>query len=188
MYAVALDGLGRRGEAQTRVDAMLGAIDQRQDPNALMLRARWALAAKNFDRANADAQNAVIADPSNIEARFVLAESYRIKDQQIRVRQVLAQAMRDLPRNRRVLVAYLQFLNSIGDSASAISAARNFADANRSQPWGWGILAQTCQKANDQACVVSAARFQQLALRDLTFTNPARPVRMRGLFSPLPAV
>ena len=188
IYAVALDGLGRRGEAQTRVNAMLGAIDQRQDPNALMLRARWALAAKNFDRANADAQNAVIADPSNIDARFVLAESYSVKDQQIRVRQVLAQAVRDLPRNRRVLVAYLQFLNSIGDSASAISAARNFADATRSQPWGWGILAQTCQQANDQACVVSAARLQQAALRDLTFTNPARPVRMRGLFSPLPAV
>jgi tetratricopeptide (TPR) repeat protein len=186
IYAVALDGLGRRAEAQALVQSMLGAVNQRQDPNALMLRARTALAAKNFDRANADAQNAIIADPSNIDARFVLADSYRINGQQIRVRQVLAQGVRDLPRNRRALLAYLQFLHSIGDNASAVSAARNFADANRSQPWGWGILGITCQQINDQACMASAARLQQAALRDLTFTNPARPMVMRGLFSPLP--
>ena len=185
--AVALDGLGRRAEAEAMVNKILSASTGRQDPNALMLRAKWAAAAKSFDRANADAQNAIIADPSNLEARMILAQSYLANQQPLRTRQVLAEAVRDLPRSRRALSAYLGFLQSAGDYPSAIAAARNFADSNASQPWGWSVLAGVCQKVNDGACLISAKRRYDAALRDFTFSNPSRPFKMRGLFSPLPA-
>ena len=83
--------------------------------------------------------------------------------------------------------SYLQFLQSAGDHSSAIAAARNFADANGSQPWGWNTLAVACQRIGDAACIVSAKRRYDVAVRDFTFTNPSRPFKMRGLFSPLPA-
>ena len=185
--AVALDGLGRRAEAQTLVDSILNGASGRQDSNALMLRAKWAAAAKSFDRANADAQNAIIADPSNLEARMILAQSYLDNQQPLRTRQILAEAVRDLPRSRRALSAYLAFLQSAGDHPSAIAAARNFADSNATQPWGWSTLAAACQKINDGACIISAKRRYDAAVRDFTFTNPSRPFKMRGLFSPLPA-
>ncbi len=187
LYAVALDGLGKRAEAQKLVDSIMSAGTGAQDANALMLRAKWGAAAKSFDRANADAQGAILADPSLLEARITLAQSYLTNDQPLRARQVLAEAARDLPRSRRALSAYLQFLQSVGDNSSAIAAARNFADANGSQPWGWETLAMTCQKIGDGACIISAKRRYDVAVRDFTFTNPSRPFKMRGLFSPLPA-
>jgi tetratricopeptide (TPR) repeat protein len=186
MYAVAIDGLGRRAEAQVLVDSIIGAGAGAQDANALMLRAKWGAAAKSFDRANADAQGAVLADPSLLEARTTLAQSYLANDQPLRARQVLAEAVRDLPRSRRALSAYVQYLQSVGDHGSAIAAARSFADANGAQPWGWETLAMTCQKIGDAACIISAKRRYDVAIRDFTFTNPSRPFKMRGLFSPLP--
>ena len=188
LYAVALEGAGRHAEAQQLVSSILSGANGRQDPNALMLSARWAIATKNYDRANADAQNAIIADPSNLEARLILAQSYQQQGQPLRVRQVLAQAVRDLPRSRRALSAYLQFLQSVGDALSAIAAARSYGDANLSDPWGWAVLTMACQKVNDAACLFAARKRYDFARRDFTFTNPSRPFKMRGLFSPLPAV
>ena len=187
LYAVALDGLGKRAEAQALVDAITNAGTDTQDANALMLRAKWGAAAKSFDRAYADAQGAVLADPSLLEARMTLAQSYSSNNQPLRARQVLAEAVRDLPRSRRALSAYLQFLQLAGDHSSAIAAARNFADANGSQPWGWNTLAVACQRIGDAACIISAKRRYDVSVRDFTFTNPSRPFKMRGLFSPLPA-
>lgn len=186
LQALALDGLGRRAEAQALVDAVLSETGSDQDPNALLLRARWAIPARQFDRASADAQTALLADPSNLGARLVLAQSYAASQQPLRVRQVLAQAVRDLPRSRRALVAYINFLQSQGDHDTAIAASRNFADGNLSQPWAWATVMSSCQKVNDGGCVISAKKRYDTALRDYSFTNPARPFKVRGLFSPLP--
>ncbi len=187
LYAVALDGLGRRAEAEALVNTLLADTGGTQDPNALMLRAKWALAAGRLERANADAQNAIVADGSNLEARLILAQSYMASDQPLRVRQVLAEALRDMPRNRRALTAYIQYLQSQGDIRTAVAAARGFADSNTAQPWAWQVLYTICQQANDGGCAVSAKRRYDIALRDYTFSNPSRPFKMRGLFSPLPA-
>ena len=187
LYAVALEGLGRRAEAEALVTTILGNTGGAQDPNALMLRAKWALAAGQFDRTNADAQNAVVADGSNLEARLILAQSYATSGQPLRVRQIYAEAVRDMPRSRRALTAYLQHLHSVGDYRTALAAARSFADSNTSQPWAWNILIDACQKANDGGCAISAKRRYDMALRDFSFSNPQRPFKMRGLFSPLPA-
>jgi tetratricopeptide (TPR) repeat protein len=185
LQAVALDGLGRRAEAEGIVNNVLAETGGAQDPNALLLRARWAIPAGKLDRAGADAQGATIADPSNLAARLVTAQAYAAAEQPLRVRQVLAQAVRDLPRSRRALVAYVNFLQGQGDHDGAIAAARNFADANTAQPWGWSTLASACQKINDGGCIISAKKRYDAALRDYNFTNPSRPFKMRGLFSPL---
>ncbi len=187
LQAVALDGLGRRADAEAIVNTLLSDTGGAQDPNALMLRAKWALAAGKLERANADAQNAIGADKSNLEARLVLAQSYMASDQPLRIRQVLAEAVRDLPRSRRALTAYVQYLQSQNDLRTAVSAARGFADANTSQPWAWNMLSATCQQAGDGGCVIAAKRRYEMALRDYTLSNPSRPFKMRGLFSPLPA-
>ena len=186
LYAVALDRLGRRAEAEPLVNSVLADTGVAQDTNALMLRAKWALAAGKFERANADAQNAIIADGSNLEARLILAQSYKTTDQPLRVRQVLADAVRYMPRNRRALTAYMQYLQSSGDNRTAVAAARGFADNNTSQPWAWNTLASACQTAGDGGCVINAKRRYDLALRNYSFSNPSRPFPMRGLFSPLP--
>lgn len=187
LQAVALDGLGRRAEAESIVNAVLAETGGAQDPNALLLRARWAIPSGKVDRAAADGQGATIADPSNLAARLVTAQAYIKAEQPLRVRQVLAQAVRDMPRSRRALVAYLNFLQGQGDHESAIAAARNFADANTAQPWAWQMLMGACQKINDGGCVASAKKRYDLSLRDFNFTNPSRPFKMRGLFSPLSA-
>lgn len=186
LQAVALDGLGQRAEAESLVNAILSETGGAQDPNALMLRARWAIPAGQIDRASADAQGATIADPSNLAARLVTAQAYAAAQQPLRVRQVLAQAVRDMPRSRRALVAYINFLQGQGDHEGAIAAARNFADANMAQPWGWQTLMGVCQKINDGGCVISAKKRYDYSLRDYNFANPSRPFKMRGLFSPLP--
>ena len=186
LQAVALDGLGKRAEAEELVNTLLSDTGGTQDSNALMLRAKWALAAGKLERANADAQNAIVSDGSNLEARLVLAQSYMASDQPLRVRQVLAEGVRDMPRSRRALTAYIQYLHSQGDLKTAAAAARGFADSNTSQPWAWNVLLMTCQKANDGGCAIGAKRRYDMALRDYTFSNPSRPFKMRGLFSPLP--
>ncbi len=186
LYAVALDGLGRHDEARAMVTAVLAGTTGPQDANALTLRARWAITTGAFDQANTDAQTAVIADPSNLAARLVLAQSYLAGRQPVRVRQVLADATGDLRNSRRALLAYLQFLQSAGDMASAVAAARTFADVNRAQPWSWSTMVAVCQKAKDDACVVAANKRLALSAHDFTFTNPARAAQKRGLFSPMP--
>lgn len=186
LQAVALDGLGRRAEAEALVNSLLADAGGPQDPNALTLRAKWALAAGKPERANADAQNAIVADGSNLEARFILVQSYIASDRPLRVRQVLAEAVRDLPRSRRALSAYMQYLQSQGDVRTAVAAARGFADGNTAQPWAWEALFTACRKANDGGCAIGAKRRYDMSLRDYTFSNPSRPFKMRGLFSPLP--
>jgi tetratricopeptide (TPR) repeat protein len=186
LYAVALDGLGRRAEAEALVNTLLADTGGARDPNALMLRAKWALAAGKLERANADAQNAIEADGSNLDARLILAQSYVASEQPLRVRQVLAEAVRDMPRSRRALSAYLQYLQSLGDNKTALAAARSFADSNIAQPWGWNVLVAACQKVNDGGCAITAKRRYDISLRDFTFSNPSRPFKLRGLFSPLP--
>ena len=186
LYAVALDGLGRRAETEALVNKVLADTGAAQDPNALMLRAKWALAAGKLERANADAQNAIIADGSNLTARLILAQSYAASEQPLRVRQVLAEAVRDMPRSRRALTAYMDHLQSVGDNATALAAARTFADSNTAQPWAWSVLASACNKMNNEGCAISAKRRYEMALRDYSFSNPSRPFKMRGLFSPLP--
>ena len=181
LYAAALDAMGRRAEAEAIVDELLAKPDN-QDPEALLLRARW-LMASNVGRAANAAQAAVIADTSNVRARLLLADIYARSGDAIRVRQVLNQAANDLPGNRRILDALLQFLQARGDKDGMLSALRTFADANPSDPQAWDTMAKLCEDMGNTACVATARFRQKNALDDFTMRNPARPQLERGLFS-----
>ena len=187
LYALALDGLGRRNEAKPLVENLLSETSGPQDTNALVLRGRWALEARQLERARADMQNAIVADPTNLDARLLLARSYQVDAQPLRVRQVLAEAVKNLPRSRRALLTYVQFLQTIGDNDSAVAVAGDYVDANATDPWGWNMMSATCAKVGKASCMARAQQRRLTALTDYSFTNPYRPFKLRGLFAPLPS-
>lgn len=184
IYARALDQLGRGEEARSVVDSLLNGTGS-QDTDALMLRARWALMAKNFNRALTDAQAATIADPSHVGARLVLAEAYRQSGSVDRARQVLTQATNDLPNSRRLRNALLDFLQKAGDKSARLDVIRAFADANSDDPGSWDMLAKVCAEQGNIACATSARLRLRDAQANFDMPNPDRPNLQRGLFSPL---
>ena len=183
IYAAALDAMGRRAEAEAIVDELLAKPDA-QDPEALLLRARWGMAA-NPGRAATAAQAAVLADTTNVRARLLLADIYTAQGDAIRVRQVYRQAANDLPGNRRILDALLAFLQRSGDKDGMVGALRTFADANRSDAGAWGMLADLCKQMGNTSCAETARFRQKNALNDFASPNPNRPNLERGLFSAL---
>jgi Tfp pilus assembly protein PilF len=185
LYAAALDAMGRRKEARAIVDELLATTNNNPDPEALILRARWSLASGKADQAAIDAQTAVLADSTNTRARLVLANAYLAKGDDARVRQVLTQATQELPTNRRVLAALLDFLYKRGDKEAMLGAVRAFADANPADPGSWNMVANLCAAQRNSACVESARERQRVAQTDYDMPNPDRPSIARGLFSPL---
>jgi Tfp pilus assembly protein PilF len=183
IYAAALDAMGRRAEAEAIVDELLAKPDA-QDPEALILRARWMMAA-NPGRAATAAQAAVLADTTNIRARLLLADIYATQGDAIRVRQVYRQAANDLPGNRRVLDALLAFLQRSGDKDGMVGAIRTFADANGSDSGAWGMLADLCKQQGNTSCADTARFRQKNAINNYSSPNPNRPNLERGLFSAL---
>jgi len=184
LYARALDLLNRRSEAEAIVQTLLDDT-QSQDADALMLRARWAIASRSFERALSDAQAAVIADPPNVEARLVLVDAYRASGAASRARQILAQALIDLPRSSRLRDALLDFLQKSGDKAGQLDAVRAFADANAADPGSWDMLAKVCTEQGNTACAATARLRMRDAEANFDMPNPDRPNLQRGLFSPL---
>ena len=184
IYAAAIDQLGKHAEAKAIVDDLLAKPDN-QDADALVLRARWALAERNFDRAITDSQAAVVADPSNVGARLMLARAYNESGAVPRARQVLVTAANDLPKSHIIARALLDFLQKTGDKGALLGAIRAFADANPSDPGAWTMLANVCAEQGNTACVASARAQAQDALTNYDLPNPDRPNLQRGLFSPL---
>jgi predicted Zn-dependent protease len=185
LYAAALDAMGRRKEAQAIVDELLRKANDNPDPEALILRARWSLAAGKAEQAAIDAQTAVLADSTNARARLVLANTYLAKGDDARVRQVLTQATQELSANRRILRALLDFLYKKGDKDAMLGAARAFADANPADPGSWDMVANLCAAQRNSACVESARERQRVAQTDYDMPNPNRPNVAHGLFSPI---
>jgi Tfp pilus assembly protein PilF len=185
LYAAALDAMGRRKEAQAIVGELLAKTNDNPDPEALILRARWSLAAGKADQAAIDAQTAVLSDSTNIRARLVLATAYQAKGDDVRVRQVLTQASQEMPSNRRILRTLLDFLHKKGDNDAMLGAVRAFADANPADPGSWEMVANLCAAQRNTACVDSARERQRVAQTDYDMPNPSRPNIERGLFSPI---
>lgn len=185
IYAAALDAMGKRKAAEAIVSELLAPGDAHPDTEALVLRARWRLAAGERDRAATDAQAAVLGDPSNVRARLLLAQVYAAAGDDLRVRQVLGEAMQDMPHNRRILAAFLDFLHRKGDKDTMLGVVRAFADANPADPESWGMVVNLCAASGNTACAEAARARMRLAMRDFDMPNPSRPNVERGLFSPI---
>jgi predicted Zn-dependent protease len=185
LYAAALDAMGRRKDAEAIVTELLANVGNNPDPEALILRARWSLAAGKPDKAAIDAQTAVLTDSTIARARVVLAQAYAAKGDDARVRQILTQATQELPSNRRILMVLLDFLQKKGDKDGMMAAVRAFADANPADPGSWDMVANFCAVQRNTACVETARARQRVAQTDYDMPNPNRPNIERGLFSPL---
>lgn len=151
--------LARSGQgklARKRVEALLDK--DRNNVDALILRAQFEQQEGKTNLAINDLQTAMVAEPSDVEPYLILADIYRGDDEKERARRVYREGWQQLPQSFALLEHHMQFLHGLGDKAQAVSTAREFARDLPSSVKAWRILAAQCSWAGDTQCGQIAAR------------------------------
>lgn len=156
LYAGALAGLGRGGEAMALVDRIL-RFDP-GNPRALLMRVRVSMARRELAHALQDAQVLVRDNPAMVPARIALAEIYVRRGEPILADNVYANAMQQLSDSAEMLVAYVRYLSESGRANRALDVARRFARDNPRSVEGWRQQAHLCLARGDDGCVDEAVR------------------------------
>ncbi|WP_235538646.1 tetratricopeptide repeat protein [Sphingomonas sp. Root710] len=154
LYAGALSGLGRGGEALALIDRILKFDDG--NPRALLMRVRVSVAANDLPRALRDAQALVRDNPDMVEGRVALAEIYVRRKERILADDVYAQAMNGIKEDPAMLNAYAAYMLRTGRPARALDAARRFTVDNPRSRDGWRERAQLCIQLGETDCVDEA--------------------------------
>lgn len=170
LYANAEYALGDKAAARARADRVL-SFDER-NPQALLLRARLALDARDFEKALSDAQLVASDNPQLVQARILTADIYVARREPVLADRLLRRASQDMPGDSRILTRYLAFLRQQERGAAALRLAREFTDANPYSIAGWQALGGVCRTMNDAGCAQTATMAM---------------TRLRAGQSPLPA-
>ena len=150
LYAGALAGLGRGGEALSLIDRIL-AFDG-SNPRALLMRVRVSLAAGELPRALRDAQLLVRDNPAMVDGRVALADIYVRRKERVLADDVYARAMNELMKDPAMLAAYIRYLLETGRGAMAKNAAQRFTHTNDRMLDGWLQRAELCMRLGDPEC------------------------------------
>lgn len=180
LQARLLAASGQNEQASRAAEALLGK--DKQDVDALLVRALIALEAGKPGPAVEAAQLARANDPANAETYLVLARIAQAQDQAWRVRSAFEEGLKALPQNFLLLERYTQFLHQSGDKGRAVSVARAFARATPSSMRAWSFLSEQCRWASDEGCLQSALAGQKNAETTYLVDDPPGTVRNRGLF------
>lgn len=151
LYAQALLGLGRSGEALKLVDKLL--LFDPSNSDALLTRVRISVANGDLDQALRDAQSLATDSPRVTAGRIALGEIYEQRRSNILANAAYGQAMRDLPDDSKMLAAYANYLVRDGRGPIALGVARKFTEQNPRMREGWRERARLCIRLNDGACV-----------------------------------
>jgi tetratricopeptide (TPR) repeat protein len=150
-YAGALSGLGRRREALDLVDRLLDFDDN--NPRALLMRVRIAVARGVLVQALRDAQLLVRDNPAMMEGRVALADIYVRRNEPILADDAYAQAMNDLSQDSGMLAAYVRYLLGKDRTGMARDATKRFTRENPRSRDGWRERGRLCIRLGDAECV-----------------------------------
>ncbi|MFM9978675.1 MAG: tetratricopeptide repeat protein [Sphingomonadaceae bacterium] len=178
LYASARAAQGAQSEALAIVDKVIDADET--NAFAHLARARIKLASGDLTRALSDAQLVLRDDPKSVEARLLIIDVYRRRNDMTRARRLFEEATRQLPQNLQVARAYVAFLGAKGDSGRALEIADAYTKLNPARVGGWNLLGEQCR---DPACAAQVARGRQTALA--TFTPDGGRGPARGMFGSL---
>jgi tetratricopeptide (TPR) repeat protein len=154
LYAGALSGLGRGGEARRMVDRIL-RFDE-NNPRALLMRVRVSTRTGDLSQALKDAQVLVRDNPKIAEARVALADIHVRRGEPILADNSYASAMNDLGDDPEMLKAYVGYLRGKGRDRVALDATKRFTRDNPRSSNGWRQRAELCLDLRDGECVDEA--------------------------------
>jgi tetratricopeptide (TPR) repeat protein len=151
-YARALLVTGQTQPAKAKVDAVL-AFDQ-DNADALLLRARLKLLAKDYRGAFTDAQLVANDDDGNEEAALLAAQIYAAQGNQVLAAGAFGNVRQKFPDSSNALQAEVDWLLSQNRTEEAAQRAVSFYHAHpRSGPAKTTYIA-TCKKTRAAACRV----------------------------------
>jgi tetratricopeptide (TPR) repeat protein len=149
-YARALLASGQPAQAKAKVAAVL-AFDK-HNPEALLIRARLRLMAKDYRGAFTDAQLVANDDETNEEAALLVAQVYAEQGNQVLAAGAYGTARQQFPDSTDVLKAETDWLISQNRGEEAAQRAVSFYRThNRSGPAGQ-IARDICKKTRAVAC------------------------------------
>jgi len=178
LYAAVRAAQGARVEALTMADRVIKADET--NAIALLVRARLNLAAGDAGKALNDAQLVLRDDPQSAEARLLVIDSYRRRNDTSRARRLFEEAVQKMPHSLRIATAYIAFLKAAGDSGRAFEIADGYTKLNPARLGGWSLLGGQCR---DPACMARVAQGRQIALA--TFAPDGSQNPARGMFGSL---
>ncbi|WP_238147134.1 tetratricopeptide repeat protein [Rhizorhabdus dicambivorans] len=152
LYAGALAGLGRGGEAQALVDRVL-KFDP-ANPRALLMQVQVAIATGDLASALRDAQALVRDNPALAEARVALADIYVRRKERVLADASFARALNEVPDSGPMLTAYVAYLRDTQREPMAREVAKRFTRSNPRMLAGWKVRAELCLAADDKTCLV----------------------------------
>lgn len=153
-YARALYALGRTGDLQSKVDALL-AFDE-VNPGGLLLRARIELARGDFMKAATDAAVVASDDSSNEEAALLLATIYAGQGNDVLAAKAFGEARDNFPNSAGILDVQTKWLLSRKRIKEATDTAAAFAHAHSRIFDGWRIYRDICTATGNAACAAEA--------------------------------
>ena len=162
-YARALLATGQPARAQAKVAAVL-AFDHAH-PEALLIRARLKLLAKDYRGALTDAQLVARDDETNEEATLLIPQIYAAQGNQLLAGSAFGTARQQFPNSTDVLKAETDWLISQNRGQEAAQRATSFFGTHRRSGPAMQILHDVCKRTKAAACgpqVPSVARMLAL--------------------------
>jgi predicted Zn-dependent protease len=183
LYATALYKQGNADAAKSIADAILS--DDKNNIDALLVRARIALQKHDLTAALNDAQIVVRDFPMSEQGRILLADIYLARKDRQRARQTYEDAVSDNPQSILISRTYAQYLLRAGDPVRATDVARTFTRKSPSSVAGWDMMAKICQQAANNVCFAQAQAGRDKAASVYTVDDRPGSLRSRGLFGRL---
>lgn len=149
-YARALLVTGRTSQASDKVAAVLRFDGS--NPEALLIRARIRLMAKDYRGAFTDAQLVASDDDTNEEAALLVAQIYAAQGNQVLAAGAFGNARQRFPNSSDVLRAEVDWLIGQNRGEEAAQRAVSFYRAHQRSGPATQIARQTCAKTHAAAC------------------------------------
>jgi len=153
-YARALLATGQIAQAQSKVDAVL-AFDN-ANPEALLLRARLKLLAKDYRGAFTDAQLVANDDDNNEQAALLVAQIYAAQGNQILAAGAFGTARQKFPNSADALKAEVDWLLSQKNTERAAQRAVSFYHNHPRSGPAAQIVHKVCTQTHAMACGTGA--------------------------------
>lgn len=183
LYATALYKQGDTTAAKEIADGILR--NDRNNIDALLVRARIEIQRRDLTAALNDAQIVVRDFPMSEQGRILLADIYLARNDPQRARQSYEDAVADLPQSILLVRTYTQYLLKTGGDARAVEVARSFTRKSPSSVAGWNLFANICKQTGNDGCLAQALAGREKAASVYTVDDRPGSVRTRGLFGRL---
>jgi len=149
-YARALLATGQTAQAQGKVDAVLSF--DKANPEALLIRARIKLLAKDYRGAFTDAQLVANDDDNNQEAALLVAQIYAAQGNQVLAAGAFGTARQKFPNSSEALKAEVDWLLSQKRTEEAAQRAVSFYRNHQRSGPAAQIVHKVCAQTKAMAC------------------------------------